>query len=78
MIRYLETEDFGISSKHEITVIVKQFLSYLRYMENWYWAIPENNQTGEVKDIEFPGVLKKELVGLIKSNVEFRGVVKKK
>ena len=31
LITYLETEDFGVSSKHEIIVIMKPFLSRLRY-----------------------------------------------
>ena len=44
------------------------------------WAIPEKNQTGEVEDIEFPGVLKKEHVEIPGANkiVEFPGVFKKK
>ena len=51
----------------------------LRRRNSIYCAITENNQTrGEVEDIEFPGVLKKEQVwkflGLTKKEVEFPGL----
>ena len=51
----------------------------LRRRNNIYCAITENNQTrGEVEDMEFPGVLKKEqmwkFLGLIKKEVEFPGL----
>ena len=48
------------------------------------WAIPEKI-TGEVEDMEFPGVIRGIekmgiwiFQGLIKNNVEFTGVIKKK